>query len=105
MKMVHQTQFESGLSHENQSVPGAAGVELMPEKFGGNRFKTWQQKMHFLTNLNLDKCLKEDPPILPSRNTDPMVFASVDLWNQSDFVCKGWILSRLMTRCMLYTVR
>ena len=87
----------SGLPHGNQSVSGAASVGLMPEKFGGNGFKTWQQKMQFfLTNLNLNKCLKEDPPILPSENTDPMVFASVDSWNHSDFVCKGWILSRLI---------
>ncbi|CAN7106913.1 unnamed protein product, partial [Brassica rapa subsp. narinosa] len=34
-----QTQFGSGLPHGNQSVPGAASVGLLPEKFGGNGFK------------------------------------------------------------------
>ncbi|KAL4383408.1 hypothetical protein GQ457_15G020870 [Hibiscus cannabinus] len=33
-----------------------------PSKFNGQNFKTWQQKMLFyLTMLNLEKYLKEDP--------------------------------------------
>ncbi|CAL9248066.1 unnamed protein product, partial [Arabidopsis halleri] len=78
-------------------MPSAVSAGLMPEKFGGNGFKTWQQKMHFfLTTLNLDKYLKEDAPVLPPENTDPLVLASVDSWTHTDFLCKGWILRRLV---------
>lgn len=92
-----QIQFGSGLPHVNPSVSDAINVGLMPEKFGGNGFKEWQQKMCiFLTMLNLDKCLKDDAPVLPPRNTDPLVLASVNTWIHSDFLCKGWILSRLI---------
>lgn len=37
----------SGLPLGNQSVPCGASVGLMPEKFGGNGFKTWRQMMYF----------------------------------------------------------
>ncbi|CAA7038043.1 unnamed protein product [Microthlaspi erraticum] len=87
-------QFGSGQPLTNPSMPGAVSVGLMPEKFGGNGFKTWQQKMlFFLTNLNLDKYLKDDAPVVPPGNTDSTI---MDRWTQSDFLCKGWILSRLI---------
>ncbi|CAA7017273.1 unnamed protein product [Microthlaspi erraticum] len=87
-------QFGSGQPLTNPSMPGAVSVGLMPEKFGGNGFKTWQQKMlFFLTNLSLDKYLKDDAPVVPPGNTDSTI---MDRWTQSDFLCKGWILSRLI---------
>lgn len=84
-------------------VSGVVSIELMPKFFGENRVKTWQQKIHFFfTTRNLDKYLKEDAPVLPSRNTDPLVLTSVDTWTHSDFMCQGWILSRLID--LLYDV-
>ena len=36
-----------------------------PEKFNGTNFKLWQQKMLFyLTMMDLDRFLKEEPPLL-----------------------------------------
>ncbi|CAA7035407.1 unnamed protein product [Microthlaspi erraticum] len=86
-------QFGSGQPLTNPSM-WRCKRRIDARKVGGNGFKTWQQKMlFFLTNLNLDKYLKDDAPIVPPGNTDSTI---MDRWTQSDFLCKGWILSRLI---------
>ncbi|KAI5334760.1 hypothetical protein L3X38_024893 [Prunus dulcis] len=63
------------------------------ENFNGMDFKRWQQKMLFyITTLNLIHILKVDPPRLS--DTIETVVAS-DTWNQSDFLCRNYILNGL----------
>ncbi|XP_073312417.1 uncharacterized protein [Primulina huaijiensis] len=67
-----------------------------PEKFSGADFKRWQQKMLFyLTTLSLSRFLKEDPPTVVENETDTNMRAALDAWNQSDFLCKNYILNGL----------
>ncbi|KAF8081317.1 hypothetical protein N665_0892s0002 [Sinapis alba] len=48
------------------AVPGMISQRLMPDKFDGKDFKTWQKKMLFLlTTMKLDKFIQEDKPIVP----------------------------------------
>ena len=50
-----------------------------PEKFNGNDFKRWQQKMLFyLTTLNLAKFLREDAPICSENEADRQLVVAVD---------------------------
>ena len=47
------------------NMAAAASHNEKPSKFNGQNFKTWQQKMMFyLTMLNLEKYLKEDPLVI-----------------------------------------
>ncbi|XP_010426558.1 PREDICTED: uncharacterized protein LOC104758609 [Camelina sativa] len=74
----------------------AISAGWMPEKFDGNGFKAWQQKMCILlTMLNLNKYVKEDAPVLSPENKDPLYLASVNTWSHADFLCKSYILSCL----------
>ncbi|XP_075521579.1 uncharacterized protein LOC142554790 [Primulina tabacum] len=67
-----------------------------PEKFSGADFKRWQQKMFFyLTTLSLSRFLKKDPPTVAENETDTNMRAALDAWNQSDFLCKNYILNGL----------
>ncbi|XP_075486463.1 uncharacterized protein LOC142526077 [Primulina tabacum] len=67
-----------------------------PEKFSGADFKRWQQKMLFyLTTLSLSRFLKEDPPTVAENETDTNMRVALDAWNQSDFLCKNYILNGL----------
>ncbi|KAL1194489.1 hypothetical protein V5N11_010396 [Cardamine amara subsp. amara] len=78
-------------------LPAAMAHRLMPEKFDGKGFKTWQNKMLFyMSNLNCEKFLKEDPPIVPFGNKDAHLLATVGAWKHADFMCRGWILGRLI---------
>ncbi|KFK23025.1 hypothetical protein AALP_AAs48951U000100, partial [Arabis alpina] len=78
-------------------MPSATSVGLLPDKFDGRSFKMWQKKMHFyLTTLNLEKYIRVDCPTLPADNTDFHALASVDAWRHGDFLCKGYIQSRLV---------
>lgn len=66
------------------------------EKFSGADFKRCQQKMLFyLTTLSLARFLKEDPPAIPVNKVDPKKRATLDAWNQSDFLCMNYIFKRL----------
>ena len=57
-----------------------------PKKFSGLNFKTWQHKMLFyLTNLNLARFLKEDPPTIREDEVDVQIFNIVEAWKHSDF--------------------
>ncbi|CAA7022828.1 unnamed protein product [Microthlaspi erraticum] len=56
--------------------------------------------MHFiLTTLNLVKCLVETKPEVPAEqeaNPDPRVHMTLENWVQGDFLCRGYIHSRLV---------
>ena len=59
------------------AVPVHHGEKL--EKFNGLNFKRWQQKMLFyLTTLNLERFLTEEPPKLSEKETDMQVVNAVD---------------------------
>ncbi|XP_024009278.1 uncharacterized protein LOC112084384 [Eutrema salsugineum] len=71
-------------------------VGVLPEKFDGTKFKMWQKKMFFyLATLKLEKYTREEKPILPSDNDDAYALASKLAWEHRDFLCKGYIQSRL----------
>ncbi|CAA7034641.1 unnamed protein product [Microthlaspi erraticum] len=82
------------------TLPSNISAALSPDKFDGTNFKQWQQKMHFfLTTLNLAKYLVETKPEVPATqeaNPDPRVHMTLENWNQGDFLCKGYIQSRLV---------
>lgn len=48
------------------SVPSVGSSHhVQPEKFNGQNFKRWNQKMFFyLTTLNLARMLTEEPPVV-----------------------------------------
>ncbi|KAK4280477.1 hypothetical protein QN277_012100 [Acacia crassicarpa] len=74
------------------------------EKFNGNDFKRWQQKMFFyLTTLNLARFLTEDAPKLEEgQEADKEKVAAIDACNHSNFLCRNYILNGLDNT--LYTV-
>ena len=48
------------------AVPSLFTQGLMPDKFDGKGFKTWQKKMMFFrTTMKLDKFIQEDKPLIP----------------------------------------
>ena len=78
---VHQTIHPAALQTIVPTVhmPSVVNAGLMPDKFDGTGFKTWQQKMFFfLTTLKLEKYLTEDKPVLSPHNTDAYLLASVE---------------------------
>ncbi|KAK4397205.1 hypothetical protein Sango_1557100 [Sesamum angolense] len=67
-----------------------------PEKFSGNDFKRWHQKMLFyLTTLNLARFLSEEIPFVSEGETDTQKRAAMDAWGHGDFLCRNYILNGL----------
>ena len=67
-----------------------------PGKFTGVNFKGWQERVFFcLTTLGLKKFTSEDTPVPADDMPDREKFMIVEPWKQSDFLCKGYILSAL----------
>ena len=67
-----------------------------PGKFTGVNFKGWQQRVFFwLTTLGLQKFTSEDTLVPADDMPDREKFMIVEAWKQSDFLCKGYILSAL----------
>nr|AAK70407.1 pol polyprotein [Citrus x paradisi] len=67
-----------------------------PEKFNGQNFKRWQQKMFFyLTTLNLARFLTKDAPKPKEGETDIQVASAIDAWHHSDFLCKNYVMNGL----------
>ncbi|KAH9751211.1 hypothetical protein KPL71_014192 [Citrus sinensis] len=67
-----------------------------PEKFNGQNFKRWQQKMFFyLTTLNLARFLTEDASKPKEGETDIQVASAIDAWHHSDFLCKNYVMNGL----------
>ncbi|GKE40691.1 hypothetical protein Tco_1464096 [Tanacetum coccineum] len=63
-----------------------------PEKFNGQNFKRWQQKMFFyLTTLGLARFLKETvPQVEPpaeGQSSNAQAVQAVEAWKHSDFLC------------------
>ncbi|KAK4385913.1 hypothetical protein Sango_2715300 [Sesamum angolense] len=67
-----------------------------PEKFSGNDFKRWHQKMLFyLTTLNLARFLSEEVSVVSEGETDTQKRAAIDAWGHGDFLCRNYILNGL----------
>nr|GEU31627.1 peroxidase 9 [Tanacetum cinerariifolium] len=71
-----------------------------PEKFNGQNFKRWQQKMFFyLTTLNLARFLKETAhQVEPPKEGQPSnahAVQVVEAWKHSDFLCHNYVLNGL----------
>ncbi|XP_022147763.1 uncharacterized protein LOC111016620 [Momordica charantia] len=65
-----------------------------PEKFKGENFKRWQQKMVFYhTTLNLAHIIKEICPTTTLEAITPETEAAKQAWLHSDFLCCNYILS------------
>ena len=62
--------------------PPAAPVKWeKPEKFSGQNFKRWQQKMMFyLTTLNLARFLTEEKPVVEEGSQDIQAVSAADAW-------------------------
>ena len=58
--------------------------------------------LFYLTTLNLTKFLYEDAPNLKENEIDRQVVVVVDAWKHADFLCKSYILNRLVST--LYNV-
>ncbi|GKA37244.1 pol polyprotein [Tanacetum coccineum] len=72
-----------------------------PEKFNGQNFKRWQQKMFFyLTTLNLSRFLNEiAPQVEPPTEGQPsnaQAMQAVEAWKHSDFLCHNYVLNGLV---------
>ncbi|GJY98962.1 hypothetical protein Tco_0516392 [Tanacetum coccineum] len=72
-----------------------------PEKFNGQNFKRWQQKMFFyLTTLNLARFLNETAPqVEPPTEGQPsnaQVVQAMEAWRHSDFLCHIYVLNGLV---------
>ncbi|WZZ26370.1 hypothetical protein YC2023_009771 [Brassica napus] len=79
------------------AVPSVFTQGLMPDKFDGKGFKTWQKKMmFFLITMKLDNFIQEDKPLIPYGIDDVHSLATVDIWVPSDYICKGYVLGRLI---------
>ena len=89
-----------GLSMIPPAVPVNHGEK--PIKFNRIEFKHWQQKMFYLTTLNLVRFLNESVPILTEETTTTESVAAVNAWNYVDFLCRNYILNSLYN--MLYNV-
>ena len=75
-------------------VPVNHGEKL--EKFNGNDFKRWQQKMIFyLTTLNLARFTHEKAQSLNEGETDRQVVAAVHAWKHGEFLWQNYILNGL----------
>lgn len=58
-------------------------------------FKCWQQKLFYLTILNLTKFLIEEAPILYEEETDKEKELAFDAWKHAKYLCRNYILNDL----------
>ncbi|KAK4381547.1 hypothetical protein Sango_2956200 [Sesamum angolense] len=85
--------------HVAQSI---AAQGERPEKFSGNDFKRWHQKMLFyLTTLNLARFVSEEVPIVSEGENDTQKRVAMDAWGHGDFLCRNYILNDLVIRCTI----
>lgn len=88
-------------------VSGAPGTNTVvnhaekPEKFNGQNFKRWQQKMFFyLTTLNLARFLKENPPQVEppaeGQSSNQQAVQALEAWKHPDFLCHNYVLNGLV---------
>ncbi|ESQ46987.1 hypothetical protein EUTSA_v10028152mg, partial [Eutrema salsugineum] len=82
--------------YQSVQIPAVTPVDVLPDKFDGSNFKMWRKKMFFyLATLKLEKYTREEKSILSSDNDDAYALASKLAWEHRDFLCKGYIQSRL----------
>ncbi|GJU69506.1 pol polyprotein [Tanacetum coccineum] len=72
-----------------------------PEKFNGQNFKRWQQKMFFyLTTLGLARFLKETVPRVEppakGQSSNAQAVQAVEAWKHLDFLCHNYVLNGLI---------
>ncbi|GKF13673.1 hypothetical protein Tco_0055135 [Tanacetum coccineum] len=69
-----------------------------PEKFNGQNFKRWQQKMFFyLTTLGLARFLKETvPQVEPPAEGQSSNAQAVEAWKHLDSLCHNYVLNGLI---------
>ncbi|GJT74860.1 retrovirus-related pol polyprotein from transposon TNT 1-94 [Tanacetum coccineum] len=72
-----------------------------PEKFNGQNFKRWQQKMFlYLTTLGLARFLKETAPQVEppaeGQSSNAQAVQAVEAWKHSDFLCHNYVLNGLI---------
>ena len=97
--MILEQTFKSDSTLPNIEIPipiktGTHHEKL--EKFNGDDFKRWQQKMLFyLTTLNLVHVLKKKCPKAPEQPTKE-TFNAIEAWKHSDLLCRNYILNGLV---------
>ncbi|GJR78407.1 hypothetical protein Tco_0149192 [Tanacetum coccineum] len=84
-----------------QATNTVANHAERPEKFNGQNFKRWQQKMFFyLTTLGLARFLKEIVPrVKPpaeGQSSNAQAVQAVEAWKHSDFLCHNYVLNGLI---------
>lgn len=78
----------------NVKIPGSDEASAKPERFSGQNFKRWQQRMKFwLTTLGLFSVIDMDPP--STEEEEPARSAALESFRQRDYLCHGRILSAL----------
>lgn len=78
----------------NNSFAPKVDMSGMPEKFSGQNFKRWQQRMKiWLTAIGLVDVIEKAFPI--SETEDPNIKAAQELWIEKDRLCRGCILLAL----------
>ncbi|XP_038987704.1 uncharacterized protein LOC120112411 [Phoenix dactylifera] len=71
-----------------------ASDPVPPEKFNGNNFKRWRQKMEiFLTTLGLFSIIFDSPP--NEEENEPARTCNLEEFKKKDYLCRGRILSYL----------
>ena len=80
-----------------QRLVVASHKHAKPQTFSGQNFKRWREQMMFyLTTLNLSKVLTDEVPKLPEGvDHDVQTAVALDVWNQSDYLCRNYILNGL----------
>ncbi|KAL6499593.1 hypothetical protein OROGR_027503 [Orobanche gracilis] len=88
---------QSGSAVMNNSFSVPVNHADKPEKFNGQNFKRWQQKMMFyLTTLGLSRFLKENPPEY-DEHSEKQTLMVVDAWKTSDYLRRTALLTRYTT--------
>ena len=84
-------------------LPGSSSVHLVVsihpseklEKFDESNFKRWQQKMFYLTTLNLARFLTEEAPKLSNGEMDKQAFNAIEAWKHFDLLCRNYVMNGL----------
>ena len=78
----------------NDRVTGSDEASARPERFFGQNFRRWQQRMKFwLTTLGLFSVIETDPP--SHDEEEPAYSAALQRFKQRDYLCHGRILFAL----------
>ncbi|GAA0183401.1 hypothetical protein LIER_30817 [Lithospermum erythrorhizon] len=71
-------------------------AQTKPSIFSGKNFKRWrEQVMFYLTTLNRNRFLLEEPPTVQKGENIVWNVATVEAWKYSDYLSRNYILSYL----------